>query len=91
MHSSVITATEANRNLSNILNMVHYQHQSFDIKRGKEVIARIIPAAPSKMTAGKFNDFLKNLPHLDAIDKKDFLKTIKELRADLHETRDLWD
>ena len=51
----------------------------------------VTPAAPSKMTASRFNDFLKNLPRLDAADKKDFLNAIKKLRTELHKTRDLWD
>ena len=43
----VVSATEASRNLSEILNKVHYQGQSFEVKRGKEVIARKLPAAAS--------------------------------------------
>lgn len=48
MPSHIITATEASRSLSNILNKVHYQGESYEIKRGKEVIAKIVPAIPKK-------------------------------------------
>ncbi len=90
MSSHLITATEATRNFSEILNRVLYKGQSFDIKRGREVVAQLVPAKPI-MLASEFASFLKNLPALDAEDKQDFEKTITECRADLHETRNLWD
>ena len=90
MSSQMITSTEATRNFSTILNQVHYQHQSFDIKRGREVVARLVPARPMMLT-NEFGNFLKNLPELDLDDKKDFEKIIAECRSDLHETRHLWD
>ena len=90
MNSHIITSTEATRSFSEILNKVHYQRQSFDIKRGREVIAKLVPAKPV-MLANQFSNFLKNLPVLEPEDKQDFEKIIAECRSDLHETRDLWD
>jgi antitoxin (DNA-binding transcriptional repressor) of toxin-antitoxin stability system len=39
--TKAITATEAARNFSDLLNRVHYRGETFDIVRGGEVIARI--------------------------------------------------
>ena len=41
-----ITATDAARRFSEFLNQVRYQGVEFDIVRGKEVVARLVPAAP---------------------------------------------
>ncbi len=42
-----ITATDAARRFSEVLNQVRYQGAEFDIVRGKEVVARLVPAAPA--------------------------------------------
>lgn len=90
MSSHIITSTEANRHFSDLLNRVRYQGQSFDIKRGKEIVAKLVPAKPM-MLASEFNDFLKSLPALDAEDRQGFEKIIEESRAHLHTTRNPWD
>ena len=41
--NNTITATEAIRSFSDIINKVYYQHQTFDIKKGKSIVARIVP------------------------------------------------
>ncbi|MEO0813487.1 MAG: hypothetical protein AAFY60_11535 [Myxococcota bacterium] len=40
-----ITATEASRNWSDLLNRVRYKREAFAIERGGEVLARLEPAA----------------------------------------------
>lgn len=40
-----ITATDASRNWSDLLNRVRYKREAFAIERGGEVIARLEPAA----------------------------------------------
>ena len=90
MSAQMITSTEATRHFSDILNKVHYQGQSFDIKRGREIIAKLVPARPI-LLASEFGTFLKTLPALDLEHKHDFKKIIDECRSDLHDTRNLWD
>ena len=41
--NNTITATKAIRSFSDIINKVYYQHQTFDIKKGKSIVARIVP------------------------------------------------
>ena len=89
MNGHMITATEATRHFSDLLNRVYYQKQSFDIKRGREIIAKLIPIKPV-LLASEFENFLKNLPKLEKEDKEDFEKIIHAIRDDLHETRNLW-
>lgn len=42
-----ITATEAARNFSNVLDAVEHRNESFLVKRGGQPVARIGPATPS--------------------------------------------
>ena len=90
MASHVISATEATRHFSDLLNRVRYQGQSFDIKRGKEIVARIVPAQPA-MPAHEFKAFLKSLPVLDDEDREDFLKTIEQNREAMKDIRNVWE
>ena len=48
MLTHMISATEMSRSLSDVLSKVYYQGQSFEIKRGKEVIAKLIPSVSRK-------------------------------------------
>lgn len=81
MANRVITATEANRHLSDILSKVQYQHQSFDIKRGKEIIAKLVPVTAAGIPISELNDFFKRLPPLDEEDRAEMEEIVKELRA----------
>lgn len=62
MSTHIISATEASRTLSVILNRVHYQGEHYEIKRGKDIIAQIIPVAHKKMPmkVKALNEFFKN-------------------------------
>ncbi len=90
MASHIISATEATRHFSDLLNRVRYQGQSFDIKRGREIVARIVPAQPT-MPAGDFKAFLDSLPVLDKEDADDFIKTIEQNREAMKDIRDVWE
>lgn len=47
-----VTATEAGRNFSDLLNRVRYRGESFDVVRGGEVVARLVPATAKRATVG---------------------------------------
>lgn len=87
-----ISATEASRQFSHILNMVHYQGESYDIKRGKEVIAQIVPVATQKVTmkVSDLNHFFKNIPSLGE-DADSFEQDILKTRAEQKNIFQEWD
>ena len=69
MTIQTITATEAARAFSELLNRVRYAHQSFVILRGGERVARIEPAtAPTAPTASPVPNWIvcwpTPFPHL---------------------------
>jgi antitoxin (DNA-binding transcriptional repressor) of toxin-antitoxin stability system len=60
-----ITATDAARRFSEFLNQVRYQGVEFDIVRGKEVVARLVPAAPpGGVDLDRLDELARSLPRL---------------------------
>lgn len=49
--ATVVSATDAARNFSDLLNRVRYRGESFDIVRGGEVVASISAATRARATA----------------------------------------
>lgn len=94
MKAHLISATEMTRHLSDTLNRVHYQGQSFDIKRGGEVIAKLIPANEGNkvgMPISSLNAFFAQVPKLDSADSIQFEKDIEDIRHHLKMEGDQWD
>ena len=93
MSTHIISATEASRNFSLILNKVHYQGEHYEIKRGSEIIAQIIPVSHKKpsLKVSSLNELLKKLPALDASDQIAFEKDIEEIRAQNKLEDESWD
>lgn len=93
MSTHVISATEASRTLSVILNRVHYQGEHYEIRRGKDIIAQIIPVAHKKtsMKVGELNEFFKKLPTIESNDKKAFENDIKQIRSQNKFEDESWD
>ena len=88
-NTKVITATEANRSFSEIINKVYYQQQSFDIKKGNVVVAKIIPSnLSSKIKVQDLNKFFSNLPKIQDKDLVEFNRTINDIRTTV-KTRNL--
>ncbi len=61
-----LSATEAVRKFSEILNSVKYRGESFTIVRGGKPVASISPVEnlPNRRTLGELREFVKNLPRL---------------------------
>lgn len=62
---SYISATEAARNFSDILNRVRYGGEEFVIKRGRDVVCRIVPFGPSRRTLADFVQWFRTIPKPD--------------------------
>lgn len=69
-----VTATEAAKKFSDILNRVAYRGETFVVERGGLPICEIIPARPPKFTGKDFVALMRSLPrpdksYLDAVDE----------------------
>jgi antitoxin (DNA-binding transcriptional repressor) of toxin-antitoxin stability system len=92
MAAKTVTATEVVRNFSDIINQVRYQSAEFEIVRGKEVVARLVPPAPpGGVPLDKLGELISALPRLgrreaDAL-ARDIARGLSRMRTDVVE----WD
>jgi prevent-host-death family protein len=62
---SAISATEAARTFSHVLNRVELRGESFLIARGGRPVARIGPASPAHLTGRELAELMRTLPRPD--------------------------
>lgn len=87
-----ISATDAARNFSDLLNRVRYQGGRFEIARGTEVVARIVPAEPSRAAnLAELDERLAQLPKLDADDSAAFENDLLAVRGETTAPEPEWD
>ncbi len=74
-----ITATDAVRSFSDILNSVKYRHESFTIIRGGKPAAALVPveSSPARKPLRELKAVLSNLPRLGK-DAESFIHDIEE-------------
>jgi antitoxin (DNA-binding transcriptional repressor) of toxin-antitoxin stability system len=70
-----LSATEASRNFSEVMNRVKYRGESFIVERGGERICEVRPAAPPRFTGADLVALLRSLPAVD----EDYLDVVEEL------------
>lgn len=71
---SEITATEAARRFSEVVNRVRYRNETFIVKRGGEPVCEIVPVRSSPFVGRDLAELLRSLPHpgkayLDAVEE----------------------
>ena len=62
---SRISATEAARKFSDIVNRVRYRGEEFIVERAGEAVCRIVPALPVKRTLADLVRILESVPKPD--------------------------
>ena len=73
-----VSATEAARNFSELLNRVRYRGETFTVERGGESICELRPAAPPRFAGADLVTLLRSLPEVD----EDYLRTVEETARD---------
>ena len=80
----VVTATEAARSLGDLLARVRYRQESFLIRRGREIVARLSPPSTAVARGADLARIWSKLPHLapaeaEALDRDlaDARKTVR--------------
>jgi hypothetical protein len=92
MQNRKVSATEAARNFSDLIGQVRYQAASFDVVKGKEVVARIVPAGPSAPTTlGEQARQLAGGAHLAAEDVASYAADVAEALGQLSLGDSEWD
>lgn len=60
-----VSATQAARHFSDLLNRVRYRGEEFLIERGGEPICRLVPARPSRCSGADLAELLRSIPKPD--------------------------
>jgi prevent-host-death family protein len=82
-----VSATEAARNLSDLLNRVRYRGERFTVVRAGEEVAEIGPAAGSRsVTLAELRATLASLPPPDV----DFAADLERIRAEQPPAEPSW-
>ena len=81
MRDKTISATEAARSFSEVLNQVQYRDTSFSIERGRKVVARLVPAAlPAGLALADLNRLFAGLPHLAPAEASQWRSEVRTIR-----------
>lgn len=93
MSTKTINATEAARNFSDVLNQVRYRETSFEVVRGRDVIARIVPAGRSThgLPIRDLEALFAKLPRLNEDDIEAFERDIESTAAQAAYSEQAWD
>ena len=81
MRDKTISATEAARSFSEVLNQVQYRDTSFSIERGRKIVARLVPAAlPAGLPLADLNRLFAELPPLGKAEASHWRAAIRTFR-----------
>ena len=90
MRSQIISATEAARSFSEILNQVHYQGKVFEIHRGADAVAEIRPVGPTGLPVVALNRLFAELPKLGKEEAERFKKDLRRIRKQAGRPENPW-
>lgn len=71
---SEISATDAARRFSEVVNRVRYRNETFVVKRGGEPVCEIVPVRAAAFTGRELVELLRSLPHPG----KDYLDAVEQ-------------
>lgn len=81
MRDKKISATEAARSFSEVLNQVQYRDASFSIERGRKIVARLVPPTlPAGLALADLNRLIAGLPHLVRAEASRWRAEVRTLR-----------
>lgn len=69
-----VSATEAARNFAELIGRARHKGESFVITKGKEKMARIVPAEPTTCTVGQLIAALERAPRPD----EEYLRSVED-------------
>lgn len=69
-----VSATEAARNFSELLNRISYRGESFVVTRGGKPVCELRPAATTRFTGADLVTLLRSLPAVD----EEYLEVVEE-------------
>ncbi len=81
LHVKRISVTEMAKTLSDVISRVHYKGDTFEISKGKKVVARLVPISNQTITIGDLGNLLSSYgSRMDKEDIQDFEKAFNYSR-----------
>ena len=78
--TKIISVTDMARSISDVIGQVYYQHTSFDIKKGANIVAKLTPVRKRTTAEVKdLNNLFSKAPHLNDEDNS-FENDIQDLK-----------
>lgn len=91
MRDKTISATEAARSFSEVLNQVQYRDTSFSIERGKKIVARLVPAGlPEGLALADLNRLFAGLPLLAPVEARQWRSEARTIRKAMRPQTRKW-
>lgn len=84
-----ITATEASRKFSDVLDKVVFDREEFEVVRGGRAVARIVPAVPAK--SGSLRTFIERRYARPVISDPTFVEDMEAARKLMDDASQLGD
>jgi antitoxin (DNA-binding transcriptional repressor) of toxin-antitoxin stability system len=91
MSTTVVSASDAARHLGDLLARIRYRRETFLIRRGRTIVARLGPATAPPATGADLARRWREMPHLDTEDARAFERDLAAGRRTVRRaTRDPW-
>jgi antitoxin (DNA-binding transcriptional repressor) of toxin-antitoxin stability system len=91
MKNETLSATEASRNFSDLINKTLYMKQTTTLLRGGQPVAKVIPVAKESVTGEELAKLWEGKPRISDENGEDWLNLTKEIRSELKLPESKWD
>jgi hypothetical protein len=85
MASRIVSATDAARGFGELLARVRYRRESFLIRKGRVVVARLEPASSGGISGADLARLWDRLPHLAERDARAFERDLRAARRTIRQ------
>jgi antitoxin (DNA-binding transcriptional repressor) of toxin-antitoxin stability system len=83
MKNETLSATQASRNFSDLINKTLYMKQTTTLLRGGQPVAKVIPISKDSVTGEELAKLWEGKPRISTENGEDWLNLTKEIRSEL--------
>jgi len=84
MKNQIVGVSEAARSFSDLIDRVLCHSQQFDIQRGRDIVACLVPPEPrTNLPVAQLNEVFAELPRLERNDREAFAQQVQLLREEM--------
>jgi antitoxin (DNA-binding transcriptional repressor) of toxin-antitoxin stability system len=91
MKNETLSATDASRNFSDLINKTVYMKQTTTLLRGGQPVAKVIPVTKESVTGEELAKLWEGEPRISDENGEDWLNLTNEIRSELKLPDSKWD